>query len=151
MLDIVSAENLPCARGIKANAAAGAMKNFRQPKSADEAKTLARTKNILLYSPSYEFDEGIYKDLKKGGGAIAFSFSDACNESGFRRGITLSKMRLSFESCRRSGCGFLVCTLANEKNALRNAKELESFMAVLGMNQHEKAFAEKKAEMLVGI
>lgn len=148
MNDIVSGENLPHARGIKAAVAARTLKNFRSPKNQAEARADCRVQHALLYSPGYGFDDGVFKDLSKHSGAVVFSFSDICGEKGFRRAIMLSKMRLALDSCRKSGCGFVVCTLAKDENALRNARELEAFMAVLGMNGHEKAHAEECMEKM---
>ncbi len=148
MQDIVSGENLPRARGIKNSVLASALQNFRRPKDAKAAVSDARMQNALLYSPEYEFDDGIYKDLARKNGAIVFSFSDILKETGFRRAIVISKMRLAFAACRKSGCGFAVCTLANEEGEARNARELEAFMSVLGMDGHEKRFAERTAERL---
>lgn len=149
MLDIVSAGNLPKAKGIARNAPASALKNFRQPKTAGEATACSRTKDCLVYSPLYEFDDGFFKDLKKSGGAVVFAFRDILNESGFRRGIIISKMRLAFSSCRKSGCGFVACTMAGNGMELRNSAELEAFMSVLGMNSHEKRFAGETVERLL--
>ncbi len=150
MLDIVSAENLPKPRGVKKTALASTLKNFKAPKSAGEATACSRMRDTLLYSPSYEFDDGIFKDLKKSGGAIAFVFRDILAEKGFRRGIMISKMRLAFSSCRKAGCGFVVCTMAQDGNGLRNRRELEAFMSILGMTEHEKKFAVQATERLAG-
>lgn len=114
------------------------------------AKSAARARGMLIYSPQYEFDEGVFFDLEKTGGAVVFSFSDLLYEKGFRRAITLSKMRLAFSSCRKKGCGFVVCTLANDENGLRSGRELVSFMSVLGMNEHEKKFCESTMDRLAG-
>ena len=149
MQDIVLSENLPLARGIKGNPIASALKFFRQPKSAEEAASAARMQNALLYSPSYEFDDGVLKELARRGGAVVFAFTDLLRERGFRRGITLSKMRLALAQCRKAECGFLVCTLAKNGNEVRSKRELFAFMAVLGMNHHEKEFAEKVSEGLL--
>jgi RNase P/RNase MRP subunit p30 len=119
------------------------------PKSQKEAIADARMKGALLYSSGYEFDDGVYKDLAKGNGALVFAFCDVLRESGFRRGIMISKMRLAFASCRKAGCGFVVCTMAKNENELRNDAELGAFMSVLGMNYHEKKFAGECAARLV--
>lgn len=143
MIDIVFGGGLAKQKGISGLLQARLLKNFRQVKGSDEAKGIARTRNVLVYAPSYELDEGIYRDLQRNGGAVVFSFSDILSEQGFRRAILLSKMRLAFALCRKSGAGFVVCTLANEDNGARSAREIGAFMAVLGMNQHEKLHAEK--------
>lgn len=148
MRDLVLAENLPCARGIAANAAASALKSFRQPKG--DAKAEARAKNCLLYVQSYEFDEGACRELARSGGALVFSFSDVLREKGFRRGIILSKMRLALAACRKADCGYVACTLARSADETRNARELAAFMAVLGMDARERKFAEETAERLFG-
>ncbi|MEM2138211.1 MAG: hypothetical protein QW568_03940 [Candidatus Anstonellaceae archaeon] len=150
MLDIVSAENLPKSSGIERALAVSLLKNFRMPKSQKEATADARMKGALLYSPSYEFDDGVYKDLAKGNGAVVFAFCDVLRESGFRRGIVISKMRLAFSSCRKAGCGFVVCSMAKNSEELRNGEELEAFMSALGMNPHEKRFASECSARLVG-
>ena len=147
MRDIVLAENLPKASGVKGTAAVASLSNFRQPKG--DAKTGARVRNCLLHIPSYEFDDGVCKELCRSGGALLFSFSDILREKGFRRGIVISKMRLALASCRKAGCGYAVCTLARNANETRNARELESFMSVLGMDQHERKFAGETSERLV--
>ncbi len=148
MNDIVSSENLPLAHGIVSAVAAQTLKNFRSPKNPAEARADCRMPHALLYSSLYEFDEGVFKELSKRGGAVVFSFSDIICEKGFRRAIVLSKMRLALGACRKSGCGFVACTLAKDENSLRSARELEAFMAVLGMNEHEKAHAEKCMEKM---
>lgn len=148
MLDIVVGEGLAGQKGISRLLQAQLLKNFRQVKSSEEAKGIARTKNVLVYAPTYELDEGVYRDLQRNGGAVVFSFSDILHESGFRRAVLLSKMRLAFALCRKSGAGFVVCSLANEENGLRSAREIWAFMAVLGMGQHEKLHAEKLLERL---
>ena len=150
MNDIVSSENLPLAHGIASAVAAQTLKNFRSPKNPAVARADCRMPHALLYSSLYEFDEGVFKELSKRGGAVVFSFSDILAEKGFRRAIALSKMRLAHDSCRKSGCGAVVCTLAKDAHALRNARELEAFMAVLGMNEHEKAHSIRIVERLVG-
>jgi len=149
MLDIACFESPRALPGIGFVATAEALKNFRRVDLAS-AKSAARTKGMLVYSPQYEFDEGVFLDLKKSGGALVFSFSDLLPEKGFRRAISLSKMRLAFSSCRKAGCGFAVFTLAKDEGGLRSGRELRSFMAVLGMNEHEKKFCESTAERLAG-
>ncbi len=148
MIDLVLAENLPVARGIAEVSCVLRLKNFRQPKSAGEAVAFARMRDVLLYSSAYEFDGGVFSDLKKSGGALVFSFADVLAETGFRRAIAISKMRLAFSSCRKTGCGFVFCTLAKSSEQIRNAHEIGAFMAVVGLNQHEIGFAKECAEML---
>ena len=151
MIDLVASENLPRARGIQNSLPVSSLKNFRSPKNPIEARSDCRTKGVLLYSPNYELDEGVFKDLAASGGAFVFSFSDLLSEKGFRRAILISKMRLMLDSCRRAGCGFVACTLAKDENGTRSARELSAFMSVLGMNQHEKEHAKKTADRLAGI
>lgn len=148
MLDLVLAGNLPKLDGIDALVPASALPNFRQTK-APSSKGDARVKGALLYSPSYEFDDGAYLELARGGGALVFSFSDVLGEKGFRRAIVISKMRLALAACRKSGCGFVFCTLAKNEAGLRNARELVAFMAVLGMTQEEKKHSKELLEKLV--
>ena len=143
MLDIVASEGLARQKGMSRLIAAPALKGFKTVKSSEEAKSVARMKNVLLYSPSYELDDGVYKDLQRNGGALVFSFSDVISQGGFHRSIMLSKMRLAFAACRKSGSGFVVCSMAGDENGCRSAREIEAFMAVLGMDQHEKLHAEK--------
>ena len=150
MLDLVLAGNLPKLAGIEGLALASSLPNFRQPRDAAAAKNEGRAKGALLHSPQYEFDEGTFKELARGGGAVVFSFSDLLRERGFRRAIMLSKMRLAFEACRKAGCGAIVCTLAASEGELRNARELVSFMAALGMTQEEREFSESLLEKLAG-
>lgn len=147
MQDIVG-KNLPCARGIKHSVLASGLNNFRKPKDAKAAVSDARMPNALLYFQNYEFDDGVCKDLAKKKGAVIFSFSDVLKENGFRRAIVISKMRLAFAACKKSGCGFVICTLANDESETRNERELEAFMSVLGMNEHEKKFAQQTLERL---
>jgi RNase P/RNase MRP subunit p30 len=150
MIDVVLADNLPKARGIGIAVPAHSLKNFRQPKDAAIARSDCRAKDALIYAQGYELDDGAFKDLARHGGALVFSLSDVLDETGFRRAIVLSRMRLAFSQCRKSGCGFLPCTLAKSGSRLRTARELGAFMSVLGMNQHEKAHAIMTAERLVG-
>jgi hypothetical protein len=150
MNDIVSSENLPLAHGIKSAAAAQMLKNFRQVKNPGEARALCRIRGTLIYSAGYELDDGVIKDLAAAGGAVVFSFTDLLKERGFRRAIVLSKMRLAFSSCRKSGCGTVVCTLAANAASCRSARELGAFASVLGMTAQEKIHAEATARRLVG-
>lgn len=143
MMDIVLAGNLPKLAGMDSLVAASALKNFRQCKDAGSARGASKQKGALIYSPLYEFDDGIFVDLARSGGAIVLSFSDVLKERGFRRAIVLSKMRLCLAACRRVECGAVVCTLAKNEGELRNARELAAFMAVLGMNDVERKAAEK--------
>ena len=149
MLDLVFGENIGKSRGISNALPVSSLSNFRQIRAPSESTSIARMKNALLYSGSYEFDDGACKELFKYGGALVFSFSDILREHGFRRAIVLSKMRLAFAQCQKSGCGFVVCTLAKDGSEARNARELEAFKSVLGMNQHEKEFADRALERLV--
>lgn len=146
MLDIVLAENLQKPAGIGYAANAMKLGNFRQPKGPEEARILCKAKGVLLYAPSYEFDDGVYMDLAKSGSALVFSFSDILHNDGYRRAIALSKMRLALAACRNAGCGFVVCTLAKKEGEERTGRELAAFMSVLGMDQHEK----KASELLLG-
>jgi len=149
MIDLVAAEKLPKEAGIVEAVPFSALKNFFQPKNPGETRAQCRMKNAILYSKSYEIDEGAIKELAGVGGSVVFSLSDILREKGFRRGIMLSKMRLALSSCRKSGCGLLVCTLAADANSVRTARELESFMAVLGMTEQEMTLAKECAERLV--
>jgi len=99
---------------------------------------------------SYEFDDGVCKDLARCGGAVLFSFSDILREKGFRRSIMLSKMRLALAACRNGGCGAVACTLAQNAAGLRNAREILAFMAVLGMGQEEKKASVQLLAKLAG-
>jgi len=148
MLDLVLAESLPKLDGIDALVSASALHNFRETK-ANSSKGDARVKGALLYSSSYEFDDGAYLELQRSGGALVFSFSDILGEKGFRRAIVLSKMRLALAACRKAGCGFVACTLAKNEAGLRNARELVAFMAVLGMTQEERKYSKELLEKLV--
>jgi len=151
MIDIVSAESLPAPRGVALAVPAQSLKNFRQPKNAAQAKSDCRAKNALVYMGAYELDDGSFSDLAASGGALVFSFSDLLHEQGFRRSILLSKMRLCLAQCRRAGCGFVACTLAQNENELRNAREIRAFMAVLGMGEDERKEAERSLERLAGV
>ncbi len=151
MLDLVFGENAGKSNGIKNALPVSSLQNFRQIRSPSESTQLARMKNALLYSAGYEFDDGAFKDLNKSGGAIVFAFSDVLRETGFRRAIAISKMRLAFAQCQKTGCGFVVCTLAKDSGEMRSARELEAFKSVLGMNQHEKEFADRTLERLASI
>ena len=148
MLDLALGENIGRSRGITLAMPVSSLSNFRQIRSPSESTSIARMKNVFLYSESYEFDDGACKELSKYGGALVFSFSDILHESGFRRAIVISKMRLAFAQCRKSGCGFVVCTLAKESAQMRNSREIESFKSILGMNQHERGFADRTLERL---
>ncbi len=148
MIDLVAAEGLPRSSGISAAVPMAALKNFRKIAAASQAKPECRTKHALIYSASYELDGGALKDLEKSGGALLFSFCDLIREQGFRRAIVLSKMRLALAQCRKAGCGFAACTLAGNANETRNAREIKSFMAELGMDQHERKRAGEILEKL---
>ena len=149
MIDIVCKQGLRKLSGINKLVLASRLSNLRIPKAPNEAKNFSRMKNALLYSSSYDLDEGICKDLHKNGGALLFSFSDIFPEYGFRRAIMLSKMRLAFASCRRNGANAIVCTMANENHLTRTAYELDAFKAVLGMTVHEKKHSDSIAKKLL--
>lgn len=149
MMDIVLAQGLPALEGITAAVPAQSLPNFRQPGSQNAARAGSRTRRAILYSPSYEFDDGVYKDAAKSGGAIVFSFSDVLREKGFRRAIALSRMRLALSQCRKAGCDAIVCTLARDADGLRNARELSAFASVLGMGDAERKAAREAIERLV--
>lgn len=123
--------------------------NFRKI-TPQESMAAARARNALLHCPQYELEEGAYKELARFSGALVFAFSDLLHESGFRRAIVLSKMRLALTLVRKSGCGFIVCTLASKPSELRTARELGAFQSVLGMNQHEREFSERTLGRLAG-
>lgn len=149
MMDIVLAQGLPALEGITAAVPAQSLSNFRQPGSQNAAHADSRTKRAIIYSPSYELDDGVYKDAAKSGGAVVFSFSDVLKEKGFRRAIAISKMRLALSQCRKAGCDVIVCTLARDASGLRNARELSAFASVLGMNGAERKTAREAIERLV--
>ncbi|MEM4348512.1 MAG: hypothetical protein QXN37_03000 [Candidatus Anstonellaceae archaeon] len=142
MLDFVLADGLQPLPGIEKLVNVRNLKNFTTEKRAQ--------KNCIFYNESYEFDEGELKNLAKLEGAIIFSFSDVIKHKGFQRGILISKMRLAIQLCKKIGCGAIFGTLAQSQHMLRNEKELESFMMVLGMTQHEIDFSKKLARILVG-
>jgi hypothetical protein len=148
MLDLTFGKNLGRSAGISRTIPVSSLNSFLQVRLPSESTFAAKAKNSLVYCPSYELEEGAYGELKKSGGALVFSFSDIIQQSGFRRAIMISKMRLAFLQCRKSGCGFVVCTLAKSQHELRNAHELESFKHILGMSMHEREFADKTLERL---
>lgn len=150
MLDLVIGENIGRSRGVSNAMPVSSLPAFRQIRASAESASAARMKNVLLYSDSYELDDGACKELKKSGGALVFSFSGILRESGFRRAIMISKMRMALSQCRKSGCGFVVCTLAKDASEARNARELESFKSILGMNLHEREFSDRALERLAG-
>ena len=149
-MDIVRGNGLRRLRGITGLLEAGSLGIFRSPSSPEQARADARRGGVLLYSPAYDFDAGICKDLKKSGGAVVFAFSDLLAERGFRRAIALSKMRLLLSECRKAGAGVVVCTLAQDGDGLRNAREMSAFAHALGLGAHEKAHAAKTAGRLAG-
>ena len=129
---------------------AGSLPNFFEAADALAAKQACRRKNALLHARSYEIDEGDLLELARAGGALIFSLSDILPESGFRRSILLSKMRLALAACRRRGTGFVACSLAKNANELRSARELSAFAAVLGMADVERKQAGITLEKLTG-
>ncbi|MCX8194962.1 MAG: hypothetical protein N3G22_02540 [Candidatus Micrarchaeota archaeon] len=149
MIDIVRGAGLPLAAGIKKAIVAGSLKNFKEAKSPSEALSACRSKGALLYLQRQEFDDGIFVELKRHKGAVVLALADILNERGFRRAIALSKMRLVVEACRRVGCDFVACTLAKDESEVRNARELQAFQSMLGMNRHEQKHSDKVLEKLV--
>ena len=141
MLDLVLAGDLPKLAGIDGLVLAASLGNFRRPSDAAASRLESKTDGALLYVASYEPDEGALVELARRGGALVFSFSDVLRERGFRRAIVLSKMRLALAACRRAGCGFVACTLAQSETGLRNARELSAFASVIGMDQRERKFS----------
>ena len=125
--------------------------NFFDVADALAAKQLCRKKGILLHARSYEVDDGDLLEMARAGGALVFSFSDVLSESGFRRSIIISKMRLALAACRKRGAGFVVCSLAKNANEMRRARELSAFAAVLGMTDVERKEAGKTLEKLMGV
>ena len=149
MIDIVLAENLPKPSGLDSLVPAQSLKNFSQLANAASARNAAKRKRAILYSSSYDIEDGALLELAANRGAIVFSFSDVLKERGFRRGILLSRMRLLLSAARKRKCGFVVCTLAKNANEMRNARELTAFMAVLGFSDVERKDAERKIGELV--
>lgn len=129
---------------------ASKLSNFFEAADAKSAKNFCRKKNILLHVRSYEVDEGDLLELARGGSALVFSLSDILSESGFRRSILLSKMRLVLAAGRKRGTGFVVCSLAKNANEERSARELSAFAAVLGFTDVERKATEKNIERLIG-
>jgi hypothetical protein len=148
MDDLVLADGLQPARGIKRAAHAASLRNFRKINAPGDAKAAAKMKGCLVYSPSYEIDDGALLDIASSKGAVVFSFSDILPQSGFRRAITLSRMRLLLAACKRAGAGFVFCSLAGKQNETRNERELRAFAMVAGASQEQ---ASQSEEMLAGL
>jgi len=124
------------------------LSNFFESANALAAKQVCRKKNSLLHAGNYEVDEGDLLELARAGGALVFSFSDLLPESGFRRAIIISKMRLALAACRKRGTGFVFATLAKDASQMRGARELSAFAAVLGATDVERKEAEKNMARL---
>ena len=129
---------------------ASSISNFFDVADAKAGKPLCRKKNMLLHVRSYEIDDGDLLELARAGSAFVFSLSDIMSESGFRRAILLSKMRLVLAACRKRGTGFVFVTLAKDASSMRSARELVAFATVLGVSDVEKKAAEKNLERLAG-
>ncbi|MEM4554621.1 MAG: hypothetical protein QXT25_02115 [Candidatus Anstonellaceae archaeon] len=142
MLDFVLAEGLQPLKGIEKLVDIRRLKSFTTEKKSQ--------KKCIIYRETYEFEEGELKNLAKLGGAVFFSFSDIIKQKGFQRGITISKMRIASQMCKKTGCGAVFGTLAQNQMMLRNEKELEALMRVLGMTPHEIEFSKKLASKLIG-
>jgi len=150
MPDIVLVQELGTSIAGGSVVCASSLSNFFSVPNALAAKALCRKKNILLHVRSYEIDDGDMLELARAGSAFVFSFSDILSESGFRRAILLSKMRLVLAVCRKRGTGFVFVTLAKDVSSMRSARELSAFAAVLGMSDVERKTAEKKLLSLAG-
>ncbi len=142
MHDIVLAPGLGTAQGVQ-TVFAGELKAFRPHQNCSTARQDCRKNGVLLYCKSYDLDDGAYKEIARAGGAAVFAFADLLCEKGFRRAITISKMRLAIGACRRMGCGFVFATLASKSIQLRTDKELEAFMAVAGLGGEEMKHSQK--------
>jgi len=129
---------------------AKSLKLFREPKSEAEARAACKSQCAMLHISGYGVDEGMAKDIAKARGVLLFSFSDILRESGFRRAIAISKMRLALEACRGAGANFAACTLAANSNELRTKHELLAFLSVLGIGTHEKKHSECILERICG-
>ena len=129
---------------------ASSLSNFFEAAAALSAKPLCRKKNILLHVSSYEIDDGDLLELARAGSAFVFSFSDILSESGFRRAIIISKMRLALSACRKRGTSFVFVTLAKDVSSMRGARELVAFATVLGATDVERKAAEKNIGRLTG-
>ncbi|MCX6771459.1 MAG: hypothetical protein NTX79_05380 [Candidatus Micrarchaeota archaeon] len=149
MVDIVLFQGLETS-AAEGKIFSGSLSNFFSAPDARAAKPLCRKKGILLHVSSCEIDEGDLLELARAGGALVFSLSDILSESGFRRAILLSKMRLALAACRKRGTSFVFATLAKDANELRSAREISAFAAVLGMSDVERKGAEKKLLSLTG-
>ncbi|MCX8196831.1 MAG: hypothetical protein N3G80_00745 [Candidatus Micrarchaeota archaeon] len=145
MLDIVCADGLEPPLGIKQLISSSRLKNF-----CDKNQAIEKKRKAIFYRESYEFKEGELKKLASLGSAVLLSFSDVAYQKGIRRGIVLSKMKILVEMCRRTGCRMVFATLAQEPNMLRNAKEIESFMKVVGLRPNEIEASKKSIEELCG-
>lgn len=150
MLDLALAESLPNADGIAATVFAGAVPSFSNCNSPQEARAAAKRKGALLYCRGYEIDDGALLEVARNGGAVVFAFCGVIGESGFRRAILVSKMRLLLSACRRAGAGFVFCSLASGRNGLRSKRELSAFASVLGATPEERKASVKLLEGIIG-
>jgi hypothetical protein len=149
MKDIVLLDGIPLQKGISENLPAPSLSFFRKADNPRGARSCAKQKAVLLYCPSYEIDDGALVDMARLGGRVLFAFSDVLKESGFRRAILLSKMRLLVDAARRAGCHFAACSMANGGTEARNARELLAFAAFIGFTQDERAGMKGYLERLV--
>ena len=124
------------------------LSNFFEAADTKSAKPLCRKKSILLHVRSYDIDDGDLLELARAGSAFVFSFSDVLSESGFRRAIIISKMRLALSACRKRGTSFVFATLAKDASSARSLRELVAFATVLGATDVERKAAEKNIERL---
>ena len=129
---------------------ASSLANFSDVADAKAAKQVCRKKGTLLHAGSYEVDDGDLLELSRAGGAFVFSLADILAESGFRRAIIISKMRLALSACRKRGTGFVFVTLAKDAAQMRSDRELMAVAAVLGATDVERKGAEKNIERLAG-
>ena len=129
---------------------AHSLRLFREPKNEAEARAACKTHCAILHMRDYGIDDGMAKDIAKAKGILLFSFSDILRESGFRRSIIISKMRLALDACRGAGADFAACTLAADENGLRTSRELVAFLSVLGATSSEKKHSLLVLESICG-
>lgn len=139
MADIVKNKELECKVGKSKSIRifSGNIKNFFSSNSKKEVSRGFKTKNSIIHLSCYEFYPEELKNASRFGCTIAFSLSDLLCESGFKRAILLSKMRIALRACRENGVGFVVCTLAENQNQTRSCRELAAFGKAIGMTDIE--------------
>ncbi len=127
-------------------------RNFFEDKKVDIIVGLENVhKDDNLHYRSSGLNQVTAKLANKNGIAIGFSFNNVLNSNDISK--TLGRMMLNVRLCRKYKVKMMVGSFATNKYEMRQAKDLLSFAAILGMSNKEikEALNFKKKEKQIEI